>query len=362
MLPEDYLALKSDIEKNGYDNRHPIYFYEGDILDGWHRYKACEELGVKYSKTEYKGTDIDAVNYVMRTNKRRNLTSSQWACIATEAEELIEALREAARERQLAGLKQNQDITVSQQIDERDSDEGRTDEKVAETFNTNRQYIHDAGNIKTEEPELYAEVKAGTTTITKAKKKIRKKKQAAAKAAIKELALPEIKYETIVIDPPWPIEKILRDVAPNQVEFDYPTMTIEEITTFKDKIDAMADEDCHLFMWTTEKYLPISLGILKSWDYRYILTIVWHKSGGFQPFNLPQYNCEFVLYARKGTPEFTDTKNFFCCFEGKRREHSRKPDEFYEIIARVTPEPRIDIFSRGKHDGFDQYGNETGKF
>jgi len=115
-------------------------------------------------------------------------------------------------------------------------------------------------------------------------------------------------------------------------------------------------------MWTTEKYLPQSFEILKVWGFRYIFTMVWHKNGGFQPVNLAQYNCEFALYARKGTPEFVDTKDFFCCFNGQRREHSRKPDEFYQTIARVTEEPRIDIFSRGAHGGFDQYGNEKDKF
>jgi N6-adenosine-specific RNA methylase IME4 len=90
--------------------------------------------------------------------------------------------------------------------------------------------------------------------------------------------------------------------------------------------------------------------------------MVWHKAGGFQPFNLPQYNCEFVVYGRKGVPIFLETKNFFTCFNGMRREHSRKPDEFYQLVARVCPAPRLDCFSREKREGFDQYGNEPERF
>ena len=58
---------------------------------------------------------------------------------------------------------------------------------------------------------------------------------------------------------------------------------------------------------------------------------------------------------------FIDTKDFACCFEAPRREHSRKPI-FYETIKRVTGGSRIDVFAREIHDGFAQYGNEIGKF
>lgn len=165
-------------------------------------------------------------------------------------------------------------------------------------------------------------------------------------------------YRCVVIDPPWPMEKVLSDVRPNQAGFDYPTMSLDEIQDFK----IPAADDCHLFLWTTQKFLPPSLDIMKAWGFRYVCCMVWHKNGGFQPFNLPQYNCEFVLYARKGSPEFSETKAFFTCFDGARREHSRKPDEFYDVIRRVTHGPRIDIFSRQDRVGFDHWGAEVGTF
>ena len=165
-------------------------------------------------------------------------------------------------------------------------------------------------------------------------------------------------YNVIVIDPPWQMEKIERekDDASKQTGFDYSTMEIEEIK----QITLPMAEDCHIFLWTTQKYLPIAFEVLEEWGLNYILTFVWHKNGGFQPFNLPQYNCEFCLYARKGTPKFIDLKNFNTCFNAKRTGHSEKPEEFYEMIRRVTNGKRLDMFNRRKITGFDTWGAESG--
>lgn len=206
----------------------------------------------------------------------------------------------------------------------------------------------------------------GETEILAAAKEIRtqralsRKEEIAAIKAANPIVIPEGKYSCIVIDPPWEMKKIERDVRPNQVEFDYPTMDEDELSHFD--VRGMAADDCHLFCWTTHKHLPMALRLIDHWGFRYVCTLVWHKPGGFQPIGLPQYNCEFVLYARLGSPEFIDTKAFPCCFEAPRREHSRKPDEFYNLIGRVTGSPRIDVFSREQREGFHQYGNETRRF
>ena len=176
------------------------------------------------------------------------------------------------------------------------------------------------------------------------------------------ITMPSLRYKTMVIDPPWPMKKIEREVRPNQVEFDYPTMDYEALRAFRVKVALLASDNCHVFMWTTQRFLPMALRLFEDYEIKYVLTMVWHKTGGFQPVGLPQYNCEFVLYGRIGTPEFIDTKAFDCCFEAPRTEHSRKPDKFYDLVRRVTPDGRIDVFSREKRDGFDQFGNEPMKF
>jgi N6-adenosine-specific RNA methylase IME4 len=166
---------------------------------------------------------------------------------------------------------------------------------------------------------------------------------------------PRGKYDVIVIDPPWDMQKIEREVVPNAAGFDYPTMSEAELSELK----IPAGDDCHMWLWTTHKFLPMALRLVPIWGFKYVCTFVWHKPGGFQPFNLPQYNCEFALYCRKGAPKFVTTKAFPVCFEAPRGAHSEKPAEFYEMVSRVTEGRRLDMFNRRKIKGFKGWGNEA---
>jgi N6-adenosine-specific RNA methylase IME4 len=174
---------------------------------------------------------------------------------------------------------------------------------------------------------------------------------------IPHLENPDNTYHTIVVDPPWPTEKINREVRPYQSGFDYKTMSLEEIKAFPIVRDS-ARAECHLYLWTTQKYLKESFEVMEAWGFQAIFTMVWNKRGGYQPFGLPQYTTEFVLFGRIGGLGFLETKGFSTSFEGERRGHSVKPIEFYEIVKRVSPAPRLDVFAREKHDGFDSWGAE----
>ena len=413
---DDFDNLVRDISANGLHN--PIVLYEDKILDGRNRYRACELAGVdpqfiaygswddpriersivedqngstdyKYSITigassdddddidedtviyaEYFGPLEDPIAFAKSLNDmRRHDNESQRAITAAKLATLPKGSNQHTA---MAVSIPTQEEAASMMDVSVDSvqrariilDKGA--DELKDAVERGEVSIRAAADVATLPKQQQTEIVArGEKEILEAAKAIRQEKAEARRAELELVKqnkpeLPTGKYETIIIDPPWQMEKIERDVAPNQVAFEYPTMNEEELAEFD--VPSIASDDCHLFCWTTHKFLPSAMRLIEAWGFRYVYLGTWHKNGGFQPFGLPQYNSEFYVYARKGTPRFSDTKQFFTCFQAQRREHSRKPDEFYEVIRRVTDGPRIDVFSREPRDGFDQFGNEAKKF
>lgn len=172
--------------------------------------------------------------------------------------------------------------------------------------------------------------------------------------------LPKGVYRTLVIDPPWNIKKILREVRPNQqLLLDYPVMTNEEIKALP--IQTLADPNgCHIYLWVTQKMLPIGFELFDAWNVKYECVLTWVKNVGFTPYSW-MYSTEHVLFGRVGSLEL-QKKGKRLDFNAKVREHSRKPEEFYDLVREVSPEPRLDMFAREEHEGFEAWGNEVNKF
>jgi N6-adenosine-specific RNA methylase IME4 len=217
--------------------------------------------------------------------------------------------------------------------------------------------VRQAQEVKKADPVRFAQVVSGDLSLASATREI---KREAVVANLENIEAKEAKelagvYDVLVIDPPWPMQKIERDERPNQSEFDYPTMTEEELAAYP----IPCAEDCHVWLWTTHKFLPMAFRLLEEWGLKYVCTFVWHKPGGFQPIGLPQYNCEFALYARRGSPQFIDTKALPTCFQAPRGTHSEKPEAFYEMVRRVTAGVRGDMFNRRLIEGFVGHGKEA---
>jgi N6-adenosine-specific RNA methylase IME4 len=339
MGKEELAGLCDDMFNHGYDHRFPIVLFDNKILDGRNRQLAADTIGVLPRYVEYEGTDSEALEFVIRCNlHRRHLNESQRAMVGAR----LATMRSGDRT----------DIEPCLNLSKVSQPE------AASLLNVSRSTVQFAKQvIERGTPELIAAVERGEIAVSRAIQEI---KRAEVITRLESVEQQEVKategvYDVVVIDPPWDTKKIERDVAPNQVEFEYPTMTDEEIK----ELDLPLADECHVWLWTTHKKLPIAFDLLDRWGLKYVCAFTWHKPGGFQPFGLPQYNCEFALYARRGTPIFTETKRFNVCFEAPRGAHSEKPEEFYEMVRRVTAGRRLDMFNRRQIAGFDGWGNEA---
>lgn len=348
----------------------PIVLYEGKLLDGRNRYLACKKAGVEPRFITYGGDS--PWEFVWAENaERRHLTDGQkyliWK-VMNEKKAKWQAAREVVRRE--ANFKRSEATKAQLRTEDgtrltsgsgtngtTTSDPHKIRNAKAKASNTNKGAVAKGDYLYDRRPDLAHKVITGEMSLSGAIREVRREE------TIQELEDIEIKkskeldglFDVIVIDPPWPMVKIERDQRPNQVLLDYPTMAEDELEALKIPVA----DNCHVFLWTTHKFLPTALCLLEAWGLEYVCTFVWHKPGGFQPYGLAQYNCEFVLYARKGSPVFIDQQAFYTCFHAPRGRHSEKPGVFYETIKRVTAGRRLDMFSRRKIDGFDAWGKEA---
>ena len=378
MAPEDYASLRSSISETGL--QQPIAIWRGQIIDGAHRYRACLETG-QMPLFQFVDDDIDPVRYVTNANViRRNMDASQRAVIAYK---LSSWSRPGGRRELYPKTGRKADELL---FSEGNGISAVNQQEAADLFEVHDRTIQRAGKVLADDspatPELRQAVESGGIKVNDAVRVIdeppavqRRAVEMVTKGEIKTatgavrqvkrqdlldnpVTPPTGKYTAIVIDPPWPMEKIERDVRPNQAGFDYPPMTIAEIKSLP--VPDLCTSDSWVFLWTTQKFLPDAFDILRAWDLHYRYTMVWHKPGGMQVYNYPQFNAEFILCGTTGNPILADQKAFSVAFNAPRGQHSEKPQEFYDTIARVTGNgPRLDMFSRRTIPGFTSWGNES---
>lgn len=166
---------------------------------------------------------------------------------------------------------------------------------------------------------------------------------------------PDGKYSCLVVDPPWPMEKIEREVRPAQVGFDYPTMTEEELRALP--ISDWSADDAHLYLWVTHKFLPMGLMLAEAWGFHYQCLLTWVKHVGMTPFSW-MYSTEHVLFCRRGNLPLVALGQRLD-FAAPATGHSIKPDAFFDLVRQVSPGPRIEVFARLPHEGFVPWGNEV---
>ena len=175
-------------------------------------------------------------------------------------------------------------------------------------------------------------------------------------------------FSTILIDPPWRFQNRTGKVAPEHVRLRrYWTMSFDEIAALP--LSEYARKNSHLYMWTPNALLHEALQIMQQWGFAYKTNIVWYKirkDGGPDGRGVGFYFrnvTELVLFGVKGKlrtlkPGRTQVN----LIARRKREHSRKPDELYDVIEQCSPGPYLELFARQRRSGWTQTGDEVDSY
>ena len=362
LTTEERKQLKGNLLKDGIRDALVLGEYlDSDelitvLIDGHNRLEIANNNGLLYDTVTISFDNYESVKEWMILHQfgRRNLNNYQRSVLALELEKVF---THRAKENQ--GTRN--DITSVRFLTNVD-----TKKELANIANVSHDTISRVKKINNQATsELKKQLEKGEVSINQAYKEVRKveKKEERKELIQKQVEdietgkLPKLKgkYSVISIDPPWNYGREY-DPHGSRVANPYPEMSTKEIQDIKLPLL----EDSILCLWTTHSFLPVAFDLLKGWELEYKATIVWDKeSMGMGSWLRMQ--CEFCLIAIKGNPFWNNTK-YRDIIRAKRRQHSRKPDEFFDIIKEVTAGRRLEYFSREKREGWDVFGNDLDKF
>ena len=364
LLSDDDLAnLAKDIAANGL--REPIWTWQGAIIDGRNRFLACTRAKVEPRFREWDGKG-SLVAFVWSLNgERRHLTAGQKAAVAVEMLPLLEA---EAAQRQAATRAQPGEKIGSKATEkiQPPTGKGMAAQRAAEITGTNAHYVADAKKLKQQSPELFAAVKSGKRSLVEVKRQVREAKREArrdenrrkvATAPAVDVLASGARFSTIVIDPPWDWGDEGDVNQLGRARPDYATMSMEQLLALP--VAKLSDDDCHLYLWITNRSLPKGFGLLERWGFRYITAITWAKPS-FGMGNYFRGQTEHVLFAVKGSMLLKRRDASTLLHADRGKGHSGKPPAFLEFVESCSPGPYLEMFSRSERAGWVTWGEASG--
>jgi N6-adenosine-specific RNA methylase IME4 len=338
------------------------------IISGHRRWIAAknadlDSIPVRYSEFD---SDLAKREALIEFNRQRDKTPGQ---IVNEFEEMVAIEEQRAKERTKAEGNQYEGKETFP-----DHQTGQSRQKAAEKVNADvsgrtlekGKRVKDKATSDDEPKEVreaaqdaWNDLQSGDESFHGAYNQVKEaEREVESEPTTETPELPDDVYRTVVIDPPWDMEKIGREARPDQGKFlDYPTLDIDELAELPIN-DLIADTGGHLFLWTTQKHIPDALDLIDEWGARYECTMTWVKPTGVTPFSW-QYNTEHVIFARFGDGLQLDQRGLQLSFEASVGDHSEKPDIFFNRVREATKEPRLNMFARSEREGFDVWGDEA---
>lgn len=383
LTEDEFKGLEESIIKEGC--RDKLVLWGNTLIDGHNRYSICQKHGIPFEtmQKDFASRD-DVLLWMIDTQfSRRNLDAPDRILLAQKKAPILERL---AREKQLKTLKQNSENRfVQMDKTENAVEEPKTIEPISKPEPTTApKLIHvreevakiagvSSGTVarfeqvQKKKPELIDGIRKGEISINQAyqtvkraeKEAIRETERQENAVKVEKLSSPleaQGLFQTIVIDPPWDWGDEGDVNQFGRAKPDYHTMPIDEIA--KMPINKIADENCHLYLWVTNRSLPKAFRLIEEWGFRYITCLTWVKPY-FGMGNYFRGSTEQVLFAVKGSQPLK-RKDVGTHFNAPRgNEHSAKPDEFYHLVETCSYAPYIDIFGRKERSGWSVWGENA---
>jgi N6-adenosine-specific RNA methylase IME4 len=185
-------------------------------------------------------------------------------------------------------------------------------------------------------------------------------------AAEELLHLGTNRFRTVLADPPWRFQNRTGKMAPEHRRLSrYSTMSLDDIMELP--VAQIVQDKAHLYLWVPNALILEGLEVMRRWGFNYKTNIVWFKTrkdGGPDGRGVGFYFrnvTELILFGTRGTnnrtlkPGRTQTN----IIATRKREHSRKPDEQYDLIEGCSPGPFLEMFARHQRHGWCSWGNEA---
>jgi N6-adenosine-specific RNA methylase IME4 len=382
LAPEELAQLEANIIKDGC--RDPLVTWMGTLIDGHNRHAICTKHGIEFDTV---GMDFDSRLHVriwMRDNQagRRNVNAA-WRIeleLGNKADliEIGKAVKvesgKEARALQLGVLSQNDNTPDDHEPDAPFTTvppKHDTRKHIAKAAGVSTGQVGMAEQLAKKAPALWEKAKAGEVSISTAyqqvkrieKEEKREERREVNRAKVAEATTPEAiaeagaKFATIMIDPPWDWGDEGDQDQLGRARPDYATMTKEQLLALP--LPDLADDDCHLYLWITNRSLPKGFELMERWGFRYVTAITWAKPH-FGMGNYFRGQTEHVLFGVKGSQPLKrkDVGTLFQAARGKGG-HSSKPPEFYDLVESCSPGPYLEMFSRSERDGWKTWGENA---
>jgi N6-adenosine-specific RNA methylase IME4 len=366
LTKEEFTQLENNCLDEGI--REPIIIWNEFIIDGHNRYEIATRWGLEYKTTEKHFDSEEDVKEWMILNQfgRRNLSNYQRSVLALELESVFKEKAKESKSEKISHFRTTGEIVQNSEPSE------KTIHKISNIANVSHDTIAKVKKIEEKAaPEVKEKLATGELSINQAYQDIKKEEKKEQRIneikeqiiAIESGELPELVglFDVISVDPPWPYEGESKDITSydsigRRVANPYPEMSIQQIK----EIDIPATDNSVILLWTTHKFLKDAFDILNVWGFEYKATLVWDKEKMGMGAWL-RMQCEFCLVAIKGKPYWDNTK-YRDILREPRREHSRKPDSFFDMVNEITLGRRLEYFSREKREGWEVFGNDINKF